>query len=205
MTLRKFTASFKAKVVLEALKERKSLSELAQQYELHPNQISKWKQEFLQGADQVAINVYVGLSPGISFNTKTKNPGLNIGITAPIGVAFSNGRDKLDTSTGKYKKKWSFSFFISMIDIGALTTYRFFDPDTESVPEITLVNIFSPGIFFVHGAKESLFSFGYGTQIGPQLQKVTKDSIKTNSGVTLSFKLFFTVDIPLLYLQTKPR
>ena len=53
MTRRKFTASFKAKVVLEALKERKSLSELAQQYELHPNQISKWKQEFLQGADQV--------------------------------------------------------------------------------------------------------------------------------------------------------
>ena len=53
MTRRKFTASFKAKVVLEALKERKSLYELAQQYELHPNQISKWKQEFLQGADQV--------------------------------------------------------------------------------------------------------------------------------------------------------
>ena len=53
MTQRKFTSSFKAYVVLEALKERKSLSELAQQYELHPNQISKWKQEFLQGADQV--------------------------------------------------------------------------------------------------------------------------------------------------------
>ena len=29
------------------------MSELAQQYERHPNQISKWKQEFLQGADQV--------------------------------------------------------------------------------------------------------------------------------------------------------
>ena len=53
MTQRKFTSSFKTKVVLEAIKERKSLSELAQQYELHPNQISKWKQEFLQGADQV--------------------------------------------------------------------------------------------------------------------------------------------------------
>lgn len=53
MTRRKFTASFKAKVVLEALKERKSLYELAQQYELHPNQISKWKQEFLHGAEQI--------------------------------------------------------------------------------------------------------------------------------------------------------
>ena len=53
MTRRNFTPSFKTKVVLEALKERKSLSELSQQYELHPNQISKWKQEFLQGAEQV--------------------------------------------------------------------------------------------------------------------------------------------------------
>lgn len=53
MTRRKFTSSFKTKVVLEALKERKSLFELAQQYELHPNQISKWKQEFLQGVEQV--------------------------------------------------------------------------------------------------------------------------------------------------------
>ena len=53
MTRRKFTASFKAKVVLEALKERKSLYELARQYELHPNQISKWKQEFLHGAEQI--------------------------------------------------------------------------------------------------------------------------------------------------------
>jgi transposase len=52
-TRRKFTAAFKAQVVLEALKERSTLSELAQKYELHPNQISAWKQEFLTRADQV--------------------------------------------------------------------------------------------------------------------------------------------------------
>jgi transposase-like protein len=32
---RKFTAEFKAKVALEAIKEQKSLSELAEQFELH--------------------------------------------------------------------------------------------------------------------------------------------------------------------------
>lgn len=42
---RKFKPEFKAKVVLEALKERSTIEELAQKYELHPNQINQWKRE----------------------------------------------------------------------------------------------------------------------------------------------------------------
>lgn len=53
MTRRKFTAAFKTKVVLEALKERQSLADLAQKYELQPTQISLWKREFLDGASEV--------------------------------------------------------------------------------------------------------------------------------------------------------
>ncbi len=47
---RRFTAEFKLKVILASLKERESLSELSQKYELHPNQISKWKTDFLSNA-----------------------------------------------------------------------------------------------------------------------------------------------------------
>ncbi len=50
---RKFTSEFKTKVALEALKERYSLSELAERFELHPNQISQWKQEFLEKSKDV--------------------------------------------------------------------------------------------------------------------------------------------------------
>ena len=50
---RKFSSKFKAKVVLDALKEHLSLQELASKYELHPNQISTWKREFLEGAASV--------------------------------------------------------------------------------------------------------------------------------------------------------
>lgn len=50
---RKFDSSFKAKVALEALKERETLQQLALKYELHPNQISQWKQEFIEKSAQV--------------------------------------------------------------------------------------------------------------------------------------------------------
>jgi len=53
MKRRKFTSKFKTKVVLEALKERHTVAELAQKYELHPTQISTWKKEFLAGAEEV--------------------------------------------------------------------------------------------------------------------------------------------------------
>jgi transposase-like protein len=44
---RKFTSAFKAKVALEAIRERESLSALSSRYELTQEQISKWKHEFL--------------------------------------------------------------------------------------------------------------------------------------------------------------
>ncbi len=50
---RNFSSDFKAKVVIEALKERSSMEELARKYELHPNQISTWKKDFLEKAATV--------------------------------------------------------------------------------------------------------------------------------------------------------
>jgi len=51
-TRRKFSNEFKAKVAIEALKERHTLSELAKTFEIHPNQISQWKREFMKNADK---------------------------------------------------------------------------------------------------------------------------------------------------------
>ena len=50
---RKFNAEFKARVVLEALKERNTVEELGKKYEIHPNQIHIWKKEFLNNASIV--------------------------------------------------------------------------------------------------------------------------------------------------------
>ena len=50
---RKFTAAFKAQVAIEALKERLTLAEISKKYEVHPNLISKWKQEFLSRSAEI--------------------------------------------------------------------------------------------------------------------------------------------------------
>lgn len=53
MKRRKFTAKFKTTVALAAIKEQQSLTELAQKYKLAPTQISKWKKDFLSGAERI--------------------------------------------------------------------------------------------------------------------------------------------------------
>ena len=50
---RTFTAEYKFKVALEAAKGNKTLSELAQEYQLHPNQISEWKLQLLKNGGEV--------------------------------------------------------------------------------------------------------------------------------------------------------
>ena len=50
-TKRPLTATFKTQVVLEAIKDQATISSLAQKYEVHPQQITTWKRQFLDNAE----------------------------------------------------------------------------------------------------------------------------------------------------------
>ena len=58
---RNHTPAFKAKVALAAIKGEKTLSELAQLFDVHPNQITQWKAQLQDGASEVFGS---GGSPG---------------------------------------------------------------------------------------------------------------------------------------------
>ncbi|HDS06161.1 MAG TPA: hypothetical protein ENO05_00915 [Bacteroides sp.] len=67
---RKFTGAFKATVAIEVLKERETLAELSKRFEVHPNMISKWKQEFVERSSEVFEKKSEGescRSPGPGF------------------------------------------------------------------------------------------------------------------------------------------
>ena len=47
------SAQLKFQVAIEALKERKTLSQLASEYDVHPTQIAQWKKQLLEGGTSV--------------------------------------------------------------------------------------------------------------------------------------------------------
>jgi len=55
-TRTKHTPAFKAKVALAAVREDETVPALAKRYGVHPNQIYKWKRDFLDHADRVFAN-----------------------------------------------------------------------------------------------------------------------------------------------------
>lgn len=50
---RKFTASFKVKVAMEAVKGQSTIAQLAKSYELHPSQIMDWKKTLSQRSEEL--------------------------------------------------------------------------------------------------------------------------------------------------------
>ncbi len=53
---RRFTADFKAKVALEALRGDKTIQEIAVKHKVHPNQVSAWKRQAVDGLGEVFSN-----------------------------------------------------------------------------------------------------------------------------------------------------
>ena len=55
-TRRRFTAEFKARVALAALRGDKTIQEIAARHKVHPNQVSSWKRQALDGLGAVFSN-----------------------------------------------------------------------------------------------------------------------------------------------------
>ncbi len=55
-TRRRFTGEFKARVALEALRGDKTVQEIASKHKVHPNQVSSWKRQAIDGLGEAFSN-----------------------------------------------------------------------------------------------------------------------------------------------------
>ena len=60
MKRKQYEAAFKARVALEAVKGEKTISQVASEYGVHPNQVRQWKEHLLR----VLPGIFTGLQVG---------------------------------------------------------------------------------------------------------------------------------------------
>jgi hypothetical protein len=143
------------------------------------------------------------------------------GLATPVGIAFSwghrvffvpTGKEGWNKSTGYYG--WSTSVFVSLIDIGALASFRFQNNDSiAQVPNIQLKDIVSPGLFLSIGFPKWPLSLNLGAQVGPNLRNVYVED-QDNPGQYINsyqenvywrYSASLVVDIPIFNFYTKTR
>ncbi|MEZ4888731.1 MAG: hypothetical protein R3E32_28655 [Chitinophagales bacterium] len=160
----------------------------------------------------VALNAYLGGFVSGEYLTELNQWNSTIGIYAPVGMSFSKGirkrKEGLD-SKKEYKSGGSWSVFLSVIDIGAVTAFRMNDDSTEALPELRLENILAPGLQIIKGCAKSPMSWGIGIQAGPMLRTIRgeegiKPSAIFNDKLNYRIQAFLAVDIPLINFKTEP-
>jgi hypothetical protein len=139
----------------------------------------------------VSLNAYVGASGGMEF-LEGLSPSPFYSLATPIGISINRG----------FRKAGSLSLLISVLDIGALTTYRFDPNNTSALPDLRFENVLAPGGYLVYGVPRYPLSFGIGGQLGPNLRSVTNGNLNITSTKGFRLGAFIAVDIPLVNLYS---
>lgn len=144
----------------------------------------------------VSLNGYIGPFFGTeSIKNAENNDWNNFGLTAPVGIAANWGN-----IPRSWKHKASIGLFASLIDVGAIASYRDKDSIAGAVPKITLGSIVAPGLFAEIGIPATPLTLGGGWQMGPMLREITNDSTSVVLGDAYErWVVTLKVDIPLVH------
>ncbi len=144
----------------------------------------------------ISLNTYVGPFVGSEhLDNRVGDKWATVaGLYAPLGIAISRG----------HKNLGSLTLFGSIIDLGALVSFRFNDPLADQLPEFKLQNIIAPGAYLIYGIPRYPVSIGGGVQFGPELRQININNAITESSA-YRWSMFIGIDIPLMNFYTQPQ
>jgi hypothetical protein len=178
---------------LAVAEDGEDIEEIIERFALPPGSSSIKRESIFD----VSLNAYPGLIGGGELTWRNKSSYVvgTASFTAPVGLALSWGTEK----------GYSHGIFLPIIDIGAITRFRFDDDTTSTLlTDLRFQDVFSPGLYYSLGFRKSPISLNIGAQYGPELRMIEPDGTG-NFFPSMRFGLGLTVDIPLLKLYTKPR
>ena len=134
---------------------------------------------------------------------KTKKWGTITGFTAPLGLEFCWGTKNVNS------KEFisSFGIFLSVIDPGAIVSYRLTNSDDDyegmSDASFNFKQIFSPGASINLGFKNTPITFRVGIQYTPELRKIKEGDIILDERKSWRAFAGFSWDIPLISITPR--
>lgn len=206
MTVVLTTAEFFTDVM--AAGNSKQLSQVIESYAMPPNSY-KIKRNTRYSID---LDAYVGLYGGVEYlGSKTPDSVKSFapvwGLSAPIGISFSWG-SRRDTKVGepasfldksgnpKTLSGNNFSITVSLLDIATPLAFRLSNDSQEALPKsLSWSQLFSPGLHFRWGIRNTPLCFSTGLQYTPQLRKMDlrasdQQAYRAYAGVFFDLPLF---------------
>jgi hypothetical protein len=119
-------------------------------------------------------------------------------VFMPVGLGFSSKLRGRNRPLGN--KQSTFTFFTSILDLGAIAALRFGESDNAvaTLPEFRLSNILAPGAHLLWQLPESPFALGIGIQNGPNVRKFDiGNGGELRDGRAYRFMASFAIDVPI--------
>lgn len=136
----------------------------------------------------ISLNAYAGGAFGLENpNSDTRINSFNIAsLSAPVGLAMSFKLGRRDQG--------SWSLFFPILDVGTFTAYSLGPDYVKSLPEFTLSNFISPGVFCYRNIGAAPLYMGMGFQYGPDMREIEGLEEKVSA---IRWLIQFGVDLPI--------
>ena len=135
--------------------------------------------------------------PADETSTALADPSTTVSLFVPIGLSYSR----------LIRKNESFTLFASLLDLGAISTFRLSGNElddgssVERLPDFSLRNVVAPGLHLLYNIPKSPFSVGIGVQHGPAVRKyLPAGGTEEREARALRFMVTGSVDVPVFRL-----